>query len=259
MNNNICTKCGLCVRVCGKAITLGEKGPEIDLSRCNGCGHCASVCPTGAIENPKAPLLREVYIPSYEEATTFLRSSRSVRFFKDETVPRETMTKLIDIGRYPQTGSNSQGISYIVLEGKDKIRKLLELFCSLADKYCPKNPDIGWIDRAVNAFRKTGKDGILRDCPELIFALSEEYDHRGRENAQFSLTFIALTAPTLGLGTCWAGIFERFACHEEYGKPIAEAVGVPEGKRIRGVMMAGIPDIEFRRIVERDPLDLRFV
>ena len=86
MNNNICTKCGLCVRVCGKAITLGEKGPEIDLSRCNGCGHCASVCPTGAIENPKAPLLREVYIPSYEEATTFLRSSRSVRFFKDETV-----------------------------------------------------------------------------------------------------------------------------------------------------------------------------
>ena len=257
-NNDKCIRCGLCVKVCRKAISLTDDGVMIDLNKCNACGHCVAVCPTDAIENPKSPRCEEIKAISYEDACNFLRSSRSVRFYKDETVPREKMMKLLDIGRYPQTGSNSQGISYIVIEGKEKIREIVEVFCKAADEFCPKNPDLGWIASCVSQYRKTGEDGILRGCTELIFALSEKYDHRGRENAQFSLTFMALAAPTLGIGTCWAGIFERLACHDEYTAPIAKAIGLPEGKKIQGVLMAGLPDIKFNRIVERNPLDVEF-
>ncbi len=253
-----CIQCGLCAKVCRRAITLTKNGPVIDESKCNACGHCVAVCPVDAIENPKSPRQREVYIPSYEDAAAFLRTARSVRFYKEELPARETMLRLLDIGRYPQTGSNSQGISYIVVEGREKICKILDVFCKAADEFCPKNPDLGWIAGCVAEYRKTGVDGILRDCTELIFALSKKYDHRGRENAQFSLTFMALAAPTLGLGTCWAGIFERLACHEEYMGPIAEAIGLPSDLTIQGVLMAGIPDITFRRLVERDPLQVEF-
>lgn len=254
-----CIKCGLCAKVCSRAITLTESGPKIDLEKCNACGHCVAVCPVDAIDNPKSPRQREVFVPSYEDAAAFLRTPRSVRFYREELIPRDKLLKLIDIGRYPQTGSNSQGISYIVVEGREKIRNILEVFCKAADEFCPKNPDLGWIAGCVERYRESGVDGVLRDCTALIFALSKKYDHRGRENAQFSLTFMALAAPSLGLGTCWAGIFERLACHAEYAEPIAEAIGLPSDKCIQGVLMAGIPDIEFRRVVERDPLDLTII
>lgn len=58
-----CTLCGLCVRACETAIgesviTFAGRGPdrkiitpfELSSEECEGCGACAAVCPTGAIE-----------------------------------------------------------------------------------------------------------------------------------------------------------------------------------------------------------------
>ncbi len=58
-----CTLCGLCVRACEAAngnsvITYTGRGPDCEIvspfelspEECKGCGSCAAVCPTGAIE-----------------------------------------------------------------------------------------------------------------------------------------------------------------------------------------------------------------
>jgi len=58
-----CTLCGLCTRACeavnGKSvITYSGRGPDCEIvspfelspEECKGCGSCAAVCPTGAIE-----------------------------------------------------------------------------------------------------------------------------------------------------------------------------------------------------------------
>lgn len=52
MENEECTKCGLCVEVCAEgAITMGEDGyPKIDLSKCTFDGDCIASCPTSAIK-----------------------------------------------------------------------------------------------------------------------------------------------------------------------------------------------------------------
>ena len=257
-----CTRCERCLDVCGRlrgAIEMTAGGPVLHLDKCNKCGHCVAVCPVDAIDNPLSPRQPEIMpLPSYEQAENYLRSVRSIRLYKPETVPQDKMRKLVDIGRYPQTGGNSQGISYLVLEGRAKVVELIDVFCKAADEFCPKNPDLSWIAGCVRQYRETGYDGLFRGCTSLIFALSKKHDHR-KENAYFSLTFIALLAPTMGIGTCWAGIFERLACDPAYAKPFEEYLGIPEDKCIRGALMAGVPDVSFRRLVERDPLDITFM
>lgn len=256
----ICEQCGLCLRECArltKAISLADQGVKIDLELCMTCGHCMAVCPSDAMDNPLSPRQELMApLPTPEQATMFLRSARSVRYYKPDLVPRETMRRLLDIGRYPQTGVNSQGVSYLVLEGREKIVALNQLFCQTLESLLPSHPEFSRLKEVMIMQRRNKEDKIFRDASQLIVALTDHDLAWGRQNAQFSLTFIALLAPTLGLGTCWAGYFETLATNDAFSAPFLEFLQVPENKRIRGAMMVGVPDVEFRRLVARNPLEM---
>lgn len=51
VDENICVKCGLCVRECPRKVIAKEDGeyPLINTAECIGCGACAAVCPVKAI------------------------------------------------------------------------------------------------------------------------------------------------------------------------------------------------------------------
>jgi len=66
-----------------------------------------------------------------------------------------------------------------------------------------------------SCYRENGKDTILRDAPCLIIALADKDRFAlGRDNTHFALTYAQLYALTLGLGTCWSGLFEYCAATE---------------------------------------------
>jgi ferredoxin len=48
------TGCNLCLNSCNYgAVSLGKDGVTVDAARCEGCGSCVAVCPTGALQNEK--------------------------------------------------------------------------------------------------------------------------------------------------------------------------------------------------------------
>lgn len=253
-----CIRCGLCIEECEYrgAITGTDTGVCIDLDKCIACGHCAAICPTDAMDNPKAPAgpLMGDY-PDPAEMARFLRQPRSVRCWAEGPVPREKMAALLDIGRYPQTAVNTQGVSYLVLEGRERVKALGELYCRtvLERGLEAERPLLGVIAREQ---LETGRDIIFRGAPELIVALGEENSLYTRDNARFALTFIALLAPSMGVGTCWAGFFEALALHPDYASLFHDFFGVPAGKKIGGALMAGLPGHSFRRLAERAPLEV---
>lgn len=254
-----CIACGRCQKACATrhAITPVEGGVAVDLDNCFACGHCVAVCPTDAMDNPLSPRQGPVgSLPAPEDMARYLRIPRSVRRYKEELVPREKMTQLIDIGRFAQTGSNRQGISYLVVEGRDKMQELNRMYCREALRLMQEDPSLLWLEGLIKQQDQLGTDNIFRGAPQLILALADKDFDRGRENAQFALTFIALLAPSLGIGTCWGGIPQALMANDAYAAPFLEYCRVPENKRIRGVMMTGLPDIEFRRLVARNPLEL---
>lgn len=257
-----CVRCGLCVRECdqfAEAIALTDTGVRVDGDRCKACGHCTALCPTDAMEHPLAPKAPPIgELPGPAQMARYLRQPRSVRCFKEGLVPHGTLMELLDIGRYPQTAVNSQGISYLVVEGHRKMEALAEVYCrTVIDRAVndPLRPQLGDI---VRRQLETGKDILFRGAPQLLLALCDEDNARGRDSARFALTFIALLAPALGVGTCWAGYLEALALDAAYAPVFHAHLQVPPGKRIAAGMMLGLPDVSYRRLVERDPLQVEW-
>ncbi|SMC45386.1 nitroreductase family protein [Sporomusa malonica] len=260
VNQEECTKCGICARECPTIVlSMGENGPEaVAPLACIACGHCVAVCPNEAIDNIKTPLARQLDLTAFpklsaEEAERFLRSRRSIRCYKKTTVPREDLLKLVEVARFAPTASNMQGVSYVIVDDQKTLQESIELAIKWLEN------DALLCDRFANyikAYREDGIDIVLRGAPNLILATAATDFSRGRENSVFSLAYLELYAPNLGLGSCWAGILE--VCALSANSPMLKLFNIPEGKKITGAVMVGYPQYSYKRIVDRDPLNVTF-
>lgn len=255
-----CSSCGLCYQECSlqaDAICQTSSGVTIDLDKCNRCGHCAAICPTGSMDNPFSPLQAPIGpLPTPEDALRFLRTPRSVRRYRPELVPEALLLQLLDAGRYPQTAKNTQGIGYLVVRGREKVEKINQLYCQIANELPEDFPLRDRILRPVRVQEEKSIDALFYGAPQLIFAISDIDHEKWQENAQFSFTFLSLMAPSLGLGTCWCGQMRLLTNHLPYMKQFAKLLDLPESKRICGCMIVGYPKVKFQRFAARNPLEV---
>ena len=260
-----CVQCGLCVSVCPRGLIRLEDGwPSLAMPRlCVACGHCVAVCPESALDHERAPLAGQLPLPDSnrpdaESSLFFLRSRRSIRCFESKPVSRDLLRQLLEAARFAPSGGNSQGISYQVIDIRPQLRQLTASTVAWmeepAQALSPKAPVYA---QYVAIYRQGGCDSILRDAPALILGTAAKTFARGRENTLLALEYAELYAPTLGLGTCWAGLLED-AAFAGY-PPLLEALRLPGEKQLTGALMAGFPKIGFQRLVDRHPLDITFV
>lgn len=229
----------------------------IDLERCNRCGHCASVCPTGEMNHPFSPLQEEIGTPfTPENAMRFLRMPRSVRRFQQKLLPKELLCVLLDAGRYPQSAKNTQGVHYHVVRGRERVARIHDLYFDYVQSLPSDDPEYETLIHPVKVQTRKGFDALFYDCPQLIFAFYEDNSSYDSRSAQFALTFIALMAPSLGLGTCWNGHIQRLTGRKDFAERLAALIGLKKHQHICGCMMAGYPVSVFRRFVARDPLSV---
>jgi nitroreductase/NAD-dependent dihydropyrimidine dehydrogenase PreA subunit len=260
-----CTKCGLCIKICRGTLGMGEHGPEVLHDFCIACGHCVAVCPNGALDHSRAPLKNQVLLekspmPDAGTAARFLRSRRSVRTFQKKRIPRDTIRELLDIVRFAPTACNSQGVSYHVVDDPDTLNKITAVIADWAEEdlrhgALGKSP---WSENTANTircYRENGEDTILRDAPCLVIATADkDLFALGRDNTHFALSYAQLYAPTLGLGTCWSGLFEY--CAAVGYEPLLKLLKLPENRVVTGASLVGYPIYTFKRLVDRDSLQI---
>jgi nitroreductase/NAD-dependent dihydropyrimidine dehydrogenase PreA subunit len=265
INQEKCTKCGICAEVCPTGVIgLDETGPKAIGPFCIACGHCVAVCPSEALDNAKAPLenqvlLKNVPVLDEDAAAIFLRSRRSVREFKNKAVPRETIKQLLNIARFAQTSGNSQGVAYHVIDDPKTLRSITAVTVDWAEKALKQPPLAGSpyeapLSAHIVNYRKTGKDVILRDAPCLIIPVADKNVTFGKVNTYFSLAYAELYAPSIGLGTCITGFFD--ACVAAGYKPLLDILNLPENMQVTGGLMVGYPKYTYRRLVDRNPLQV---
>jgi len=259
---NRCTNCGACADVCpASAIGLTADGPVgTSLRTCIACGHCVAACPVEALDNIYAPLSGQVPLEDHKTldaaaAARFLRSRRSIRCYKKEPVPRELLLKILDMARFASTGGNTQGLSYLVISDKEKLSAISGATILWMEDLVAKGAEgSDYFVGIIRAFRETGKDVILRGAPHLIVAMCDETFARGPENAHFAFAYAELMAPSLGVGTCWAGLFQ--GCAISGYAPLLDILEIPAGKKVAGGLMAGFPIHKYYRLVGRNDLEV---
>ena len=256
-----CKKDGLCVKECPMAIIrLQEEGgfpaliPGVE-PFCIQCGHCVAVCPHGALSHARIPVeacpaLDKSLAISEDQAVQFLRSRRSVRFFQDRSVEKETIQKLIEIARYAPTASNSQLVEWTVFTDKARIKELAGQAVDWMRSVLQKDPQPAfapYMPLVVGAW-DAGIDVVLRDAPALIVASAPKEDTNGMVDVTLALSYLELAAVPLGLGTCWAGLVQAAL---QASTELKKAVGIPEGHTHHYPMMLGYTRPKYFRLPER--------
>jgi len=260
--NSDCTNCGICAEVCPrKIIVSGDNGPQLQQPElCVACGHCVAICPHSALDHGQAPIQSQVPLDGgpvldSEAAERFLRSRRSVRCYKPDEVSREKLLQLANIARFAPTGGNSQGLSYIIVTKREEMKQLTEITIDWLEEQLAAGES--WVKPyagIVHTYRQTKHDVILRDAPHLIVATAPKAFTIGRDNTRYSLAYAELYAPSLGLGTCWAGFFE--ACAFSGYRRLYDQLNIADGLAITGAIMVGYPRYSFQRLVDRNPLSV---
>lgn len=259
-----CTKCGMCTKVCPNILEMGENGPKAKYpALCIGCGQCVAVCPQAAIDNTLAPLSSQITLDKNlnfgaKATAQFLRSRRSIRHYKQTAVPREQLLELVNIARFAPTAGNGQGVSYTIVGDKAVLQKATELTMEWMKSQTDGNTAIHKsFAKHIRTYNENGTDTILRNAPHIILATTPKDMPRGRENTIFSLAYLELYAPSLGLGSCWAGLLEM--CLFDKYQPLLDLFNIPKEKEITGAVMVGYPLYPYQRMVDRNPLNVTWL
>ena len=241
VNTEVCTRCGLCVADCPTGLlVMTDDGPKTGKGGCISCGHCVAVCPTLALDSDLTPRAEQVDITKEtkftpEQAELFLRSRRSIRNYQNKPVPAELIRKVLNVARMAPTATNTQGISYIVIRDKQKLRRIADLVLEWMHIAAKTVPIMRLYARAAQAEVDKGKEYILRDAPALVVAIGSKKDiHRTHDSGHSCLSYAELY------------------------KPLLDILGVPDDKIIAGGILMGYPKVRYRNIVERQPLDVTF-
>lgn len=259
-----CVRCGACIQECPTGLLImGDEGPKKGRGGCILCGHCVAVCPTEAIDYDGTPRAQQVDLRDYktlsaEEAELFLRSRRSVRQFSKKQVSKEEITRLLNVARMAPTSTNTQGVSYMVIQNPETIAKIRQHVTTWMESMSKLYAQMRIYYRTITLYEKThNRDPLFHEAPTLVFALAPKRNfERGLESSHFCLSYAELFAPSLGLGTCWSGFAEY--CGKVDYEPLVELLQIPDDKRIGGAIVVGYPTHTFRRAPERRPLEVTF-
>lgn len=244
-----CIGCGLCISDClTHDIELREDKKAAPLNQnCFKCGHCIAICPQNAVslEDGDMSEIKEFDEESFTiEPETFLnvvKFRRSVRQYQDREVEREKIEKIIEAGRYTETASNRQGVSYIVVQ--KEIPRLREL----AKKQLRTLGSSGYNMSGLNLDEG---DFLFRYAPVLILTVANS-----KVDAGLAASNMELMAVTQGLGAFFIGFFVRIANKDPEIRAILE---MKPDEEIITCMAVGYSKVKYYRTVPRKKAKVRW-
>jgi nitroreductase len=208
-----------------------------------------------------------------------LRQRRSIRRYKDESVPRELIDRMIEAARCAPTGTASPSTGIIVIDDPQKLAAFSELVFELYEKLAKglRNPIARqFIKRSAGAkrvrtlddfvmpgmhwyirwYREGKSNEILRDCPALMLFHSPTNEPVGAENCLIAAFHAILVAEVIGIGTCFNDIIPP-ACNRSL--EIRKLLALPEDREIFASLTLGFPRYKYKRIPPKNLAEFRYL
>ncbi len=220
VNKDLCVGCKRCLNECpaNEFIVVEDNKVETKNKNCISCAHCIAVCPQKAI-SCSDKLMDELI--EYNEDTfsinpdnllNFMKFRRSKRHFNEKRVNESDLLKVIEAGRYCPSATNSEDVSYVVVEDKlEEFKDLVmlalkekgDLILSMnEDEITPTQKFYGKVFTVM--YKRYVKD---KTVDKLFFNAKTILLVKSKNpvNALLSSSYMELMINALGLSTCYIG------------------------------------------------------
>ena len=276
-----CTLCKACVNDCVTGVFYVESD-ELKIvddfeEVCILCGHCVAICPVNVIKLKvnEASFTREIEkteeYPSFQSFLNLVLRRRSIRQFKDKTIPKDILKKILDLARFSPTASNTENVYYTVIQDKQIVKNISDYITTKVKRFVdnledPKGREImkahlpkEEFELAIENLPRTKAILNLVDkgtdfwCweGEIIFIHGDKTIGGISTNSALAAAHIMLAAESLDLGTCSLGYL---TFHTNQSETIKKIINLPENHEIGYSLVIGYPKVKYRRIPSRKSL-----
>jgi nitroreductase/NAD-dependent dihydropyrimidine dehydrogenase PreA subunit len=269
IDQNRCTRCGLCIEECPPRIINKDKESgevRIGEKNCLECSHCGMVCPAGAVlaDGEPLPLIPHASdLAEYEIADRLIRTKRSIRHYRNAPVLQEDLDEILYTGSLTATASNSQQCEAVVLRGGEvaaatalMARELLRLIKRLTNPLlkpflglfgAARFADRSVVKRYTRALEKTiegRSDPLFFHAPAVVILTYKKSGKRfGRTDCALAGAHMMLSAHARGLGSCMVG-FAEIALRS---KAVRQKLGIPKDRQVGLVFTLGYSGQKYYR------------
>lgn len=262
-----CIGCGACVRDCPmRVLTLdANRRPVVDegkFGNCIGCQHCMAVCPTGALSingvaASSAKSASLFNLPSAAQIDDLFLSRRSIRQYRGEDVPRETIAELLSLLANTPTGCNAMGLTFSVVSTGAKMDELRSaVIDSIAsaqlDHMLPR-----FIAKPAILFRRKRIDEFFRGAPHLLIVSADvSKSTTPYEDCIAALSYFSMLTEARGIGTTWCGYLKFIT---NLVPSVKDVFGIPR-EHPYYAMLFGYPAVKYPRAVNRSrAAEIRYI
>ena len=143
-----------------------------------------------------------------------IKKRQSVRGYQEKKIPEEVLQEILEAGRLAPSAYNHQEWKFIVVKDEG-LRKKLVTACLNENIFIGEAPV------------------VIAGCAINPDRIMPNGEHCYPIDLAIALDHMSLQATSLGLGTCWIGVYSQ--------DQVKEILGVPENVRIVALMPVGYP------------------
>ncbi|MBN2041768.1 MAG: nitroreductase family protein [Spirochaetes bacterium] len=284
MRNSIdqkkCSMCKLCIEICPNNVIGINSSNEVSFipekeSICIKCGQCMAICRPKAIQIEGITYEKDLFdLPEsgtkYKQLMNFIANRRSVRNFKDQSIPKEILKQILDSIHFAPFGASPEEVHITVVSNRKVIKSVLpgisefyesipgwiknpiirskiksseglETFNTLANHVAP-------IAKSGNYKLKQG-DRITRNAPAVIIFHAEKGAEEHTNNSLIYAVYAILAAQSLGLGATMVGLLPA-AINKL--KDVKKKFQIPNKHEAVMSVILGYPEYKYTRAIRRD-------
>jgi len=175
-----------------------------------------------------------------------IKSRRSIRRFKEDMVPDELLTKIVDAARWAPSGGNAQPWAFIIIKDNQLKERIHSLLSNSALRY-------GESEEGRRELEKLGKDAYhkwieaiksgryqehVKKAPVLIAVFGDISSPYYVYDCSAATENLVLAAHKYGLGSCW---IDPGIGNEITETRVCSLLKVPENLRMVSLVAVGFP------------------
>jgi nitroreductase len=182
-----------------------------------------------------------MYVVELVEA---IRSRRSVRKYKSDPIPEQTVKELLELAAWAPSGTNTQPWLFVLVKGDEYLKDLSDrsrafMLDQMGDVPALKN---------YRTMLSNPDFNIFYGAPVLVLIFGSQSAYTYINDCSMAALNLMLAAWDRGIGSCWIG-FARGYC----GTPACmKELNVPEGYELVAPVILGYPAVQPGQVARKD-------